>query len=247
LSLAFLPCSAWAETAKDIVANADRIRYPDKSFRIVATVTDYHSGQAADRDVFIVYSKTDPATGQFRNVVRYAEPPRDAGKMLLMRGPDLWFYDPAARQSIRISPQQKLTGEASAADVLSENLVIDYEPRLVGTEAIEDAARATRKCFHLELKAANDAAAYLRVEYWVEQNSYQPIKVKFYADSGSLLKTLYYRGFEARADGTIPTQAVIIDAVDPTLVTTVDFGEPSSRDIPESWFARDYLPHLKLD
>lgn len=242
-----VPFAAHAETAKEIVAAADRVRNPDKSFRFAATVIDYHSGEADDRTVYIVYSKIDPATGQYRDVARYAEPPRDSGKMLLIRGPNLWFYDPAARQSIRISPQQKLTGEASAADVLTENLAVDYDARVVGTESIEDATRATRQCWHLELKAANDAAAYLRVEYWVEQSSFEPIKAKFYADSGSLLKTLYYRNYVSRADGQHPTQAVIVDAVDPTLVTTVDFGEPTYRDIPDAWFERDYFPHLKLD
>jgi hypothetical protein len=97
------------------------------------------------------------------------------------------------------------------------------------------------------LKAAGDAATYNRVEYWVEQASYFPIKAKFYADSGGLLKVLYYRDYLKRGDRVSPTQAVIIDAVDATLVTVVDFGDLHFQDIPDSWFHRDYLPHLKFD
>jgi Outer membrane lipoprotein-sorting protein len=239
--------AAHAETAGDIVASADRVRNPDRPFRVTASVIEYKSGQAIDRNVFTVFSKLDPATGQFRDLMLYAEPPRDAGKVLLLNGDNLWFYDPTSQQSVRISPQEKLVGQAAAGDVLTENLAVDYTPALLGIETIEDGSQIQRSCWHLILKAANDAATYNRVEYWVEQGSYYPIKAKFYADSGGLLKVLYYRDYAKRGDRVAPTQAVIVDAVDSTLVTTVDFGEPHFQRIPDAWFQRDYLPHLQLN
>lgn len=239
--------AAQAQTAHEIVANADKVRNPDKPFRVTATLIDYKSGQPIGRNVYSVYSKLDPATGQFRDVMLYVEPPRDAGKMLLLNGANLWFYDPASHESVRISPQQKLSGQASAGDVLSENLAVDYTPSILGVETIEDGNHQQRTCWHLDLKAANDAATYNRAEYWVEKDSYTPIKAKLYADSGTLLKTLYYRNFVVRDGRNQPTQAVIIDAVDQTLVTTADFADLRFQDIPDAWFTRDYLPHLKLN
>jgi outer membrane lipoprotein-sorting protein len=239
--------AANAQTAKDIVARADKVRNPDKPFRVTATVTDYKSGQARGRNVFTVYSKLDPATGQFRDLMRYDAPPRDAGKMLLLNGNNLWFYDPASKQSVRISPLEKLTGEASAGDVLTENLAVDYSASVLGEEVIEDASHQQRQCWHLLLKAADDAATYNRAEYWVEKDSYRPIKAKFYADSGALLKILYYRNFVARDGGIVPAQAIILDAVDATLVTTVDLSDPHFQEIPDAWFQRDYLPNLKFE
>ena len=248
-AIALLACAtaAQAQSARDIVVHADAVRYADKPFRITAALIDYKSGQPVGRNVYSVYSKLDPATGQFRNVMMYVEPPRDAGKMLLLRGNDLWFYDPASRASVRISPQQKLSGQASAGDVLSENLAADYNAAILGDETIADGNRQSRACWHLDLKAANDAATYNRVEYWVEHGTYMPIKAKFYTDSGTLLKVVYYRNFVVRDGRNQPTQAVIIDAVDATLVTTADFGALQFRDIPDAWFERDYLPHLKLE
>ena len=242
-----LPALAAAQSARDIVIGADRVRDPERPFRVNAVVIEYRSGRPIDKNVFTVYSKVDPATGQFRDVMVYVSPPRDAGKILLLNGSNLWFYDPASRQSVRISPQQKLTGEASAGDVLSENLGVDYNATLAGSEAIDDASRQKRTCWHLELAAAGDAATYKRVEYWVEQGTYNPIKAKFYADSGELLKVLYYRNFIQRGDRVSPTQAVIIDAVDATLVTVIDLADLHFQEIPDSWFQRDYLPHLKLN
>ncbi|HEX3602971.1 MAG TPA: outer membrane lipoprotein-sorting protein, partial [Steroidobacteraceae bacterium] len=246
LALAIAPLGGLAaDNARDVMSGADRVRNPDRPFRVTATVVEYKSGKPVDKNVYTVFSKVDPATGQFRDVMIYAAPPRDAGKMLLLNGANLWFYDPGSRQSVRISPQQKLTGEASAGDVLTENLAVDYAAAILDTQEIEDASRQKRICWHLELKAAGDAATYNRVEYWVEQGSYFPVKAKFYADSGALLKVLYYRDFAKRGDRVSPAQAVIIDAVDSSLVTVVDVGDLHFQDIPDSWFQRDYLPHLK--
>ncbi|MEI9995262.1 MAG: outer membrane lipoprotein-sorting protein [Rhizomicrobium sp.] len=245
LTLMLLAGTAQAESAQDIVMGADAVRNPAKPFRLTVTNIEYTSGKPTDRNVFSVYSKLDPETHQFRDLVIYVDPPRDAGKMVLFRGNVLWFYDPASKDSIRIPPQQTLTGQASAGDILTENLAANYTAALAGDETIDDAGRQRRDCWHLDLKAANDGATYNRVEYWVERSSHFPIKAKFYSDSGRLLKILYYRNFTMSLDRVRPTQAVIIDAVDSTLVTTVDFAEPHYQDIPDSWFQRDYLPHVK--
>jgi outer membrane lipoprotein-sorting protein len=232
-----------AETPQDIVAKADEIRNAQKPFRVTTTLTEYRGGTPSDRNVLLIFSKIDPATHQFRNLARYVDPPRDAGKMVLL-GSVLWFYDPASKDSVRISPQQRLTGQAAIGDVLTVNLAIDYTAALLGEETVTDAAHQQRKCWHLDMKAATETATYNHVEYWVEEGTYDPIKAKFYSDSGRLLKILYYRNFEQRLDGLRPTQAVIIDAVDSSLVTIVDFSDSRFQDIPDNWFQRDYLPHL---
>src|SRR4051812_31427123 len=78
---------------------------------------------------------------------------------------------------------------------------------------------------------------YSRAEYWVEHASFRTIKEeKFYSDSGRVLKILYYRGFTERLGAVRPSGAVIIDAVDASLVTTVRFDNPSFRAIPDVWY-----------
>jgi hypothetical protein len=230
-----------------IVAAADKVRNPGKPFRSTDTLTEYVHGQPRDADQLVVYAKEDPVTHQFRNIVRYVEPPRDAGKMALLDGTNLWFYDPASKASVRISPQQRLIGQASIGDILTINLAIDYNATLLGDETIADAGRQQRVCHHLDLKAANDIATYARVEYWVEHDTFHPIKAKFYSDSGRLLKILYYSNYAERLGLVRPTEAIIIDAVDSSLVTTVLFGDLQFQDIPETWFQRDYLPHLRAE
>jgi outer membrane lipoprotein-sorting protein len=245
LILVGAPASVHAESAQDIVAKADQVRNPEKPFRGTTTLTEYKSSQPVNRNVLLIFSKIDPSSHQFFNLVRYIDPPRDAGKMVLL-GHVLWFYDPSSKTSVRISPQQRLTGQAAIGDVLTANLAIDYTAALVGPEAITDAEHAQRQTWHLDMKAASESATYNRVEYWVEQGTYRPVKAKFYSDSGRLLKILYYRSFAQRLGAERPGGAVIIDAVDSSLVTTVEFADSKFQDIPDVWFQRDYLPHLNV-
>src|SRR5262249_16332355 len=153
----------------------------------------------------------------------------------------------ASKTSVRISPQQRLTGQASDGDVLSVNLARDYSARLVGEETIKDADRADRDAWHLELRAATDDAMYSRLELWVEKQTYRAVKAKFFSDSGRLLKVAYYRKFEQVLGAVRPTETVIIDAVDTNLVTTVSASDYREIDIPDAWFQRESLPRLKAD
>jgi outer membrane lipoprotein-sorting protein len=247
LALALLSAGpGLAQTAQEIFAATDKVRNPAQPFRTTITLTEYVAGRERDHDAFAVFSKEDPATRQYRNLVQYMEPPRDAGKRVLLDGHSLWFFDPDSKVSVRISPQQRLIGQAAIGDILTVNLAADYAATIVATEKIDDAARQPRQCWHLDLKAADDVAVYSRVEYWVEVGSFYPIKGKFYSDSGRLLKILYFRNFAERLGAVRPTEEIIIDAVDTSLATTAVFGEFAFQEIPEAWFQRDYLPRLQI-
>lgn len=238
--------AAYGQTATEIVAATDKVRNPREPFRSTIRFTEYIQGRERDHDMLVVFSKEDPATRQFRNLVQYVEPARDAGKRVLLDGRSLWFFDPASKTSVRISPQQRLIGQAAVGDVLTVNLVVDYDATLLGTQKIVDATRAERECWHLDLKAVNDRAVYNHIEYWVEQGTFNPVKGKLYSDSGRLLKIVYFRNFTQRLSAVRPTEEIIIDAVDTSLVTTAAFSDDAFQDIPDVWFQRDYLPRLQI-
>ena len=236
-----------AQTAEELLTAADRLRNPDQPFRLTDTLVEYVGGKPHDSVVLVIFAKEDPATHRYGNLVRYAEPPRDAGKLVLLNGGNLWFYDPASKASVRISPQQRLLGQAATGDVLTVNLARDYKASLAGTETLQDADRAARDCWHLDLAAATPDATYSRIEYWIERGTARSVKAKFYSDSGRLLKIAYYRKYEKQLGSDRPTETIIIDAVDANLVTTVTSSDYRYRDIPDAWFQRDFLPRLKAE
>jgi len=239
--------AARGETAQEIIAASDRVRNPGVPFRLTNTLVEYRSGKENSRIVLYVSAKSDPKTGQFRDVIRFVEPQRDTGKLMLKVGNLLWFYDPASKASVRLSPQQRLLGQASNGDVVTVNLALDYAGRLVGEETIQDAERVQRSCWHLDMNASNDDATYARVEFWIEKGTYLPIKAKFYSDSGRLMKILYYRKFEQQMGGVRPMEAIIIDAVDANLITVMTYSGLRAEGIPEWWFQREALPRLSQE
>lgn len=247
-ALALLAANASAqEKVEDIIAASDRVRNPDQPFRLTNTFVEYVRGQPRNRVVLVVYAREDKTTRQFGNLVRYVDPPRDSGKMVLLNGPSLWFYDPASKASVRLSPQQRLIGQASIADVLTVNLARDYASKVVGEETLQDADRKERECWHVDMTAATPEALYSRIEFWIERGTYRSVKARFYSDSGRLLKIAYYRKYEQQLGTVRPTETIIIDAVDSNLVTIATTSDYRYQSIPEAWFQRDSLPRLKLD
>jgi outer membrane lipoprotein-sorting protein len=177
--------------------------------------------------------------------VRFVLPARDAGKLMLKNGNDMWFYDPTNKASVRLSPQQRLLGQASNGDVATVNLAKDYKPTLVGEEEVQDGERKKRKAHKLALTSVAPDATYASIEMWVDVENSRPIKARFFAESQRLLKTVYYRKFQAQLGAERPTESVIIDGLDPQSVTIMRFSDYATRTIPENWMQRDYLPRFQ--
>lgn len=238
------PAQAAAD-AQAVLAASDAVRNPSKPFATTVTLLEYRQGKQTDTSVLNVLSKADERTGQFRTLIRIVSPERDANKLMLKNGNDLWFYDPASQSSIRLSPQQRLLGQVSNGDVLTINLAKDYRAELVADEDTADGEKVTRRSHKLSLSASAPDAPYHRVEMWVEVGAARPIKARFFAESGHLLKTAYYRKFQPQLGRERPTEVVIIDGLDPGWVTVMRYQDFAWRDVPEAWLQRDYLPRFK--
>ena len=228
-----------------ILAASDAVRNPAKPFGVTVTLTEFRSRKQTDANTLEVYSKSDGASGQYRSLIRFVDPPRDANKLLLKNGNDLWFFDPSSKASIRLSPQQRLLGQAANGDVLTVNLSKDYTAELIGEEDVADGERVNRHCYKLRLFERAPDVTYHQIEMWVETGSARPVKALFYAESGRLLKTAYYRKFQPQLGMERPTEVVIIDGLDPAWVTVMRYSDYAWRDVPESWLQRDYLPRFK--
>lgn len=253
LALPLAALAPWCSTSfaapdpQAVLAASDAIRNPDFSFRLVNTLVEYRQGRQTDSSQLAVYSRPDAVGGQFRSLVRYLAPARDVGKLILYNGKDLWFYDPGTKSSVRISPQQRLMGEASNGDVITVSFARDYKATFGAEETITDGERKERKSYKLLLAAATDDATYAAIELWIDADNRRPIKARFLADSGRLLKTAFYRKFQSQLGTERPTETVIIDGLSPQQVTLVRLSDYAARNIPTTWFQRDYLPRFQGD
>jgi len=237
--------AAAAPDAQALLAASDAIRNPGKPFSLTTTLVEYRNAKQVDSNTLTVYSKADPNSGQFRSLIRFVAPARDTNKLMLKNGNDLWFFDPSSKASIRLSPQQRLLGQAANGDVVTVNLSKDYKAQLAAEESVQDGDRQNRHCYKLALAAVSVDVTYDHIEMWLDAGNSRPVKARFYTASGQLLKTAYYRRYQAQLGVERPTETVIIDGLDPNWVTVMRFSDYAWREVPEAWLQRDYLPRFK--
>ena len=234
-----------AQSPDEILAATDAIRNPGQPFSVTVTLTEFQSGKQVDTSTLTSYSRAQQKGGQFASLIRFVLPQRDAGKLMLKNGNDMWFYDPVAKSSVRLSPQQRLLGQASNGDVATVNLAKDYKATLAGEEEVQDGERRMRKAYKLALTAVTPDVTYASIEMWVDAENSRPIKARFFAESTRLLKTAYYRRFQPQLGAERPTETVIIDGLNPQSVTLMRFTDYAARAIPETWMQRDFLPRFQ--
>lgn len=234
-----------AQSPDEILAATDAIRNPGQPFSVTVTLTEFQSGKQVDTSTLTSYSRAQQRGGQFASLIRFVLPQRDAGKLMLKNGNDMWFYDPVAKSSVRLSPQQRLLGQASNGDVATVNLAKDYKATLAGEEEVQDGERRMRKAYKLALTAVAPDVTYASIEMWVDAENNRPIKARFFAESTRLLKTAYYRRFQPQLGAERPTETVIIDGLNPQSVTLMRFTDYAARAIPETWMQRDFLPRFQ--
>ena len=245
-AIGLLPLNALAAAdAQSTLAASDAIRNPSQAFRVTVTLTEFEKGIQVESSTLTSYARTLDAGGQFSSILRFEQPTRDVGKLILKNGNDMWFFDPATKASVRLSPQQRLMGQASNGDVVTVNFSKDYSAKIDVEEVIQDGDRRQRKAMKLALSASSADAAYSGIDLWVDAESYAPLKAKFNSDSGRTLKTVYYRRYQQQLGANRPTETIIIDGINTKSVTIVRLSDFAARNIPATWFTRDYMARFQ--
>ena len=227
---------AAAGTADEILKRADLVRAPDDPFTLKMNVTAYR-GKEAINETSVVVNNYDFA----RSLVEFVSPPRDAGRKLLRVSENMWVRIPSSRRAIRITPQQRLLGQASNADVMGTNYAADYTAQLLGDEEVTSYEGTPESCYKLELVKKTPAASYHRLIYWVEKESSRPIKSEFYTQTGRLLKTAHFTDYGDALGAMRPGRVVIVNAVNKEEYTVLEIVNYGKSNLPLSQYTEAAL------
>jgi len=220
--------------ARNIVAKADEIRFPQEGFQVDVTITNRVDGKTSDVRRYRVLSK-----GNENSVVMVMEPASERGQIMLLKGRDFWVFLPNVSQPVRLSLAQRLTGQVANGDLARANFSGDYNPTLVRREQIDGQG------YHvLELDAVDRGVTYHRVLYWVQEKTNRPFKAEFYSLSGRLLKTCRYEHYKALGGRQRPTRLVMEDALRKGEDSYLEYSDLTLRDLPDKVFTKDYLKRL---
>ena len=212
----------------DIVKKADLKRgLGNVSHSFNVTITN----QDDKREVFKVNFK-DVNT----SLTIQTEPERARGRKLLMKDYDIWLYTPNIKKPLRISLEQKLTGEVANGDIARTNYAEDYEATLLGTEKREKV-----EVYKLELKAKNKKVTYGRIEYIVAKSDFMPMEATFYALSGKALKSAEFTDFKQIQGVSRTTKMTIRDYLQKDKFSVLVFSDQKFEKFNDSIFNKDRL------
>lgn len=170
-------------------------------------------------------------TGPERRSLVVMQSPSEKGQKVLMLGDDFWLVMPGSQRPMRITPTQKLLGDASTGDVATQSWSDDYDGDLVGEERCEAAA-----CWHLRLKAKRRGVSYQRIELWLGKTRHEPLTAELYVQSEKLAKKARFV-----MDKNQVTEMVLQDSLGSHKLTHLRYLARKGRQVPESWFNPMFL------
>lgn len=228
---AFLICSAaLAEVdINDVVKKADQKRgLGNVSHSFIVTITNSGDSKV---EVYKVSFKDMNAS-----LSEQLEPERARGRKMLMKEYDMWLYTPNIKKPLRISLEQKLTGEVSYGDIAKTNYAEDYNAKLLSTDKING-----KEVYKIELTAKNKKVTYGRIEYLVEKKDNSPMEATFFALSGKPLKRAEFLDFKPIKGNNRSTKMLIHDFLLKDKTSTLVFSDHNQEKFDESLFNKDRL------
>ncbi|MCK9169343.1 MAG: outer membrane lipoprotein-sorting protein [Treponema sp.] len=235
LALIVLCVRSFSQDADEILKKVDERRAVGSSFSFTLKVDDYSKGILSDSAVMNGHAK-----GMDKTMVQYEEPANMKGKKLLMVRDEMFIFVPKTQRPVRLTPSQRLMGQASNGDVMNVRFQSDYKPELTGDETIET-QNGRKNCLILTLTAKRRGSTYNRIVLWVEKETCFPVKADCYALSGKLLKTIEYSLIKEFEGKKIVSKATICDKVTRDTYTVIEFLDMQTDDTPDSYFNKEYL------
>lgn len=153
LVLLALPLAVAGQAPEALLKRADVGAIVPLAFR--ARVSMREAGKDGSRDVELWRS------GQTRTLVRMLDP-KERGKFLLRRGPDMWLLTPTTKKPVKVNPGQRLFGAASLDVLLGLHLSETYTITATRTDT---SARGPVQVF--DLSSNDPAQTFASVRYAV--------------------------------------------------------------------------------
>jgi len=228
-----LPKSSSGLTAMEILAKSDQRRNGPGSGVVRTRITYYKQGKIEEQSNFDVYAK-----GPEKALVKSLDP-NQRGLRVLVLGDDFWMRLPDVSKPVRITPLQRLVGQASNGDVARTYLAADYGATLAREEKVNG-----RLCALLELRAKRRGATYQRIQYWVSLEDFTPVKAEFYLLSGKNSKSAVFEEYRTFGGQRLLSKMTIYDKLAGNEKTTLEYLDIKAREIPDKYFNTNKMSEL---
>ena len=216
-----------ALTPDQILRKSENYRGFEESFSLTVRIDNFKGTEKKETTTFNVMVKSNTTS-----LAEQTDPPAARGRKLLMIENDMWLHTPDIKKAIRISLEQKLTGETSNGDIAKTNFYGDYEPTVLET---------TVGHIKLQLDAKAAGTTYKQIIYYVNAKSFVPMKAEFLAASGKLLKTAVYGGIKKMGGRDLVTEIKIADGLQKSRTSKLTYLRFKKEKMDDSLFNRSAL------
>ncbi|MGF1762038.1 outer membrane lipoprotein-sorting protein [Aliivibrio kagoshimensis] len=222
----------WAsgsDSATHMLLKADRYRLLEGQSKVVSLVALYQNGELNKTRKYNVYTRPN------RESLVIFKAKAEAGQKMLMLGDNYWLLMPKSRRPIRITPMQKLLGEASIGDISTLTWSDDYQGKVLLTEPVDD-----QPSVKLELIAKTKGASYRKIELWLHSDDYFPLKANLYLRSGKMAKQAWFQRGEREGKPAV-TQMRLKDSIQPQKETVIDYLEVIEQGLDDKYYNPAFL------
>jgi outer membrane lipoprotein-sorting protein len=227
LSSIFPNLCAEALTAEEISKKVET----NFTFRSTAgTLTQTISiAEGESRDFKIkFYTKDENA----KILVKYIEPEEMKGLSFLIISQDstndIWMYSPQT-DTVQHFESPMLMGSEFIYANIYKNMFEGYTPKLLGTGKIDK-----RNGYHLLLTPIEENSEYSKIELWIAEQTFVPLKIDFY-EREEPSRRLLLSNIKNVNNHWTPTHIEILDLIDNTkttvYITEIKFDTKLSDDI----------------
>lgn len=214
----------------------EQSNFEGKDFSGVYTIVSDRPGE--ERSVTQARLFRRDAEDQFLLLITQPEVQRGQGYLQI--DDTVWFYDPESRKFERTTIRENIQdSDAQNSDLDRQSLSEDYE--------VVDSEEGTLGKFDvyiLDLEAVHTDVSYDKLRLWIRQDVPIVLKEESYSVNGRLMRTALYRRY-ATVDGKyLPSQVLIVDALNEGERTQFTLTDPSVSEIPDYVFTKAYLERV---
>ncbi|MGA2832451.1 MAG: outer membrane lipoprotein-sorting protein [Terracidiphilus sp.] len=211
--------------AEALLQRSDAFRNGWPSYVVRVKITDFESGRPDEEHLYEVSQK-----GTDKTYVNFMSP-REKGEHLLMLGDDMWVYLPDTSRPVRITPLERLTGDASNGDVARTNYAADYSPVFLRAEKV-----GAVECYVLDLTAKRKGATYQRILYWLRLPDARPVRAEFYLTSGKHIKSATFDEYAPSSGKELLRKLTLYDEIQRNSHSVLEYSGATPRSLPDKLF-----------
>ena len=231
-ALALVGPNAVAQDVPTLLKAADKYRVSSENMQVETVISVFNTDGSPDKERrYTVF-----AQARHQSLV-LMQSPAEKGQKVLMLGDDFWLLMPSSQRALRITPMQKLLGDASTGDIATLSWADDYTGAVAGEDNCGEPAQA---CLHLSLAATRKGVTYQRIELWIGKARHEPIKADLYVQSDKLAKQARFVMDKPAAPSAV-TEMLLRDQLTNKKETQVRYVSRREKTVPEAWLNPMFL------